>query len=260
VAGEVHDPRLVDRAARLLAAAPGGPGLGEARRRLTQGLPLIVGLPWADVETLQDQLVELGLIPRLGPAPEGTAPLRGEPVSPRRAVWLGLAGGAMLLAIVFALRPERVPPGAAPAVAQPTTPVRQAPIVPRVRSRPAAPPAAMTVPADRRLEVGARVQFARDGLQIEGWASAPASDEPPAGPLTLIGRVAGVEVLAESLPESHARTRRESGSGLDAPAVRTLPFRVPLYRERLGSAAELELEATWGDWRSEPLRIEIPQT
>lgn len=263
VASALHDSGLVARAARVLASTVGGPGLGEARRRLTEGLPLIVGVSRADAEELQGRLLELGLIPRLGPAPEGTVPLQAPlQTSLRRAVWLGLAGGAVIVAILLALWPARIPRQAAPAVPERTTPVRLAPVAPRVgarqRSSPRVP-AESTVPADRRLELWARVQFVGDGLQVEGWARAPTSDAPPEGPLTLIGQAAGAEVLSESLPESQARTRRDRGAEPAAPVTRTLPFRVSLTRERLGSATELVLEATWDAWRSEPLRLEIPE-
>jgi hypothetical protein len=120
----------------------------------------------------------------------------------------------------------------------------------------ASQPASETVPAELRLELWARAQIVDAGLAIEGWARVRASD-PPTGPLVLIGRADGAEVLVESLPETDARTQRERGAEPGTPVTRTLPFRLSLKRD-LGAARELWLEATWGGWRSEPLRIEIP--
>jgi hypothetical protein len=259
VAGPLDNPGLSVRAARVLAASAGGPSHGEARRRLTQGLPLIVGISRAQAEDLQGRLVALGLVPRLGPAPDGTDPLLPpRHASPSRGVWLGLVGGIVLLSVLLAFRAARAPQRAAPPLAARSTPVRLAAVVPRVRARqqPAARgPAAETVPADQ-VELWARVQIVKDGFRVEGWARIRTPDA-PAGPLVLLGEVAGAEVLNASLAEAQARRGRARAEP-DGAVTWTMPFRVGLSRDRLGSAGELVLEATWDGWRSELLTLEIP--
>lgn len=262
VAGPVDDALLLNRAARVLASVVNGPSLGEARRRLAEGMPLIVGLSRSDADKLRQQLVELGLVPRLGPAPEGTEPLRAPRRAAPRAVWLALAGCAMMVILYVswpATGPRQAPRPSAPPR---TTPVREARPARQVGARrepgPRAPQTP-TVPEDRRLEFSARVLTGEAGLIVEGWARVRTTDAPPAGPLVLIGQAAGAEVLSESLPEWRARTQHERGAEPNAPVTRMLPFRVSLSRERVGSASELRLEATWDAWRSEPLILEIPE-
>src|SRR5262245_45369498 len=261
VAGPVDNRLLMSRAARVLAAVANGPAMVEARRRLAEGLPLIVGLSRAEAETLQQQLVGLGLVPRLGPAPEGTEPLHPPRRIPPRKAWLGVACAGVVIALVYAYRPSTAARGAPGPMATPTTPVRLAVPARQVGARHSAAPRAPeppTVPEDRRLEFWARVLIGEAALIVEGWARVRTSDAPPEGPLTILGRAAGAEVLSESLPEWQARTLREPGAGPDAPVTRMLPFRVNLSRARVGSASELRLEATWDSWRSEPLTLEIP--
>ena len=53
VAPPLSDPRVQDRVAAVLASVPGGPGRLEGRRRVREGLPLIVGLSRERTEELQ---------------------------------------------------------------------------------------------------------------------------------------------------------------------------------------------------------------
>lgn len=254
VANPVHDPRVVDRASRILSAAPGGPGLGEARRRISEGLPLIVGLSREDTEKVQEKLVDLGLLPRIGPAPEGTTPLgaasRPAPAPGHRAAVLAVVaalGGSLWFAWGGATSTPR------PADASPAS----APTPPDLPSPPQ--PAPSAIPAEDRVFLRVSVMRGEDGsLTLAGVAEVRTTENPPNDPLVLTARAEGGEVVNASVPDSDARLYPTAMGGAKGVA-KMLSFRVPVESARLAGSREIVLEAGWGRWRSGPTHVSLPQ-
>lgn len=251
VANPVHDPRVVDRASRILSAAPGGPSLGEATRRIYEGLPLIVGLSREDTEKVQERLVNLGLLPRIGPAPQGTRPLGSAPApapSPRRwavgmavvaalggSLWLALGGGTSTPRAVVSPASAATPRG--------------------VPSPP--PPTPTAIPPEDRVLLRVSVMPEEDGsLTLAGVAEVRTLEDPPNDPLLLTARAEGGEVVNASVPDSSARLYPTAIGGAKGVA-KMLPFRVPIESARLAGSREMVLEAGWGRWRSGPTRVRL---
>jgi hypothetical protein len=256
LAAPLHDPRLLERAARVLGSHPGGPGASEARQRLASGAPLALGLSRAASEELRDELAGLGLAARIGPAPEGTPPLSAaRPPRPRRVVLPALLGAALGAAALLWLRAsgERATPPLPPAHAEPG-PQPQA-----TGSDPGGAASPEALPAEGQLELWAQLRPAGASLQRVGWVRGRGG-EPPAGPVTLVGSAAGFEIVSESFEESAGHTQRRAGAAGRPPMViRTVPFRLALARAALRDAEELVLEARWGEWRSQSLALAIPR-
>lgn len=239
----------------MLASLSGGPNVAEARRRLAAGLPLVVGLSRADTEDLQGRLVDLGLLPRIGPAPEGTTPLGSTPASALlpKGRTLVLAGLALLGAAAWLV----VGPGPRVPEAEPTaTPARRA----TVAAEPEPTPAPEPVPREIRMELGARLQPAADGgLLLVGVAQVKTFEEPPNEPLVLTGRVGGRDVVSASFPAS-ATPSFAQRVGERTVHTKNLLFQVAVAPELVAGAREIVLEAAWGRWRSEPTRVPVPRS
>ena len=240
----------------MLGSLPGGPSVPEARRRLASGLPLAVGLPRDATEKLQGELVDVGLVPRIGPAPEGTLPL-----VPTRPAWsraallvLGVLAALGLWGLRNASAPA-APPSPAPALPLTGAELRPQSDAPETEPQRAGSPEA--APAEQRLELWAQIRRSTAGLQLVGWVRSP-SAEPPGGPLVVVGRAGGFEVLNTSFEASSIPSQRRSAGGGAPLPIRTVPFRLAVERSRLMDAEEIVLEASWGEWRSQLLIVKLP--
>lgn len=257
LAAPIHDPALLERAARVLGAVPGGPGMPEARRRLASGAPLAVGLSRADTEELQDKLVGLGLVPRIGPAPEGTPPLAASDRRLGRGLLIAAAAAiAIATALALQIWREASPPHEPDAVASPLADAPPQPASEASGSAPREEPVDDAIPPARRLELWAQLRTEAAGLQLIGLVRGRGGEDPD-GPLTLVGRVAGLEVVNESFEKPPVQIQRRGGD--NAPLlIRSVPFRIAVESARLEDARELVLEARWGEWRSAPLVVRLP--
>ena len=240
---------MLERAAAVLAASPGGPA--EARRRLTEGLPLIVGLSRADTEKVQGRLVDLGLIPRIGPAPPGTTPLSKS--SSAGILWpaifiASLAGAGSVF--WFVAGPGSARPGASPTPSAGPQALAGAPASP---STPTPEPA---FPLILRVEVQ---RVADGGLVLVGAAQVRTTDTPPSGDLSLVVRAGstGAIVLNEYVPEAQARTHTRVTDDT-AIVTKSLAFRLPLDEGRFADGREAVVEASWGLWTSPPISLTLP--
>jgi hypothetical protein len=241
IAPPQSDRRIQERAAAALTAIPGGPGLVEARRRVREGLPLIVGLSRARTEQLQGELVDRGLLPRLGPAPRGTAPL--EPQRESRSLAKHLAVAAAIPVVAFALfrafeprRPAAPEPAASEAAASQAT---------------AAP--------EHRLQIRAGFERERHGhLWLVFLAQVRTEGPPPGGELSLRLRdETGTAIFNHSVSARSARDR-EYDSGDQSSTLRSLDGRVSLGGLFLEGGERLTLEGHWQGFESAPSVLEVP--
>jgi hypothetical protein len=216
----------------------------------------VVGLSRTQTETLQDQLVEAGLVPRIGPAPEGTAPL----VSPRAASapWLLIAAAAIVVVGVLALLASRdagAPSG--PDAAAPPGAASPSPAADDSNGKPRDEPADEAIPPELRLELWAQARSGAAGVELIGLVRGRGGEDPD-GPLTLVARVAGLDVVNESIEKPPVQVQRRFAGQGEPLVLRTVPFRVAVERAALRDARELVLRARWGDWRSAPLIVRLP--
>ena len=121
---------------------------------------------------------------------------------------------------------------------------------------PRAAPVEEAIPPARRLELWAQLGRIAAGIHIVGLVRGRGGDDPD-GPLTLVGRAAGLEVVNESFEKPPVQIQRRGG-GDNALLIRTVPFRVAVESTRLEDARELVLQARWGEWRSAPLVVRLP--
>lgn len=226
VSDPVSHPAVLARASRVLASSPGGPAIGDARRRLKEGQPLIVGLSRADVEVVQGRLVDAGLVARIGPAPEGSPPLSRPPgalLGRREAVAasLLLAGAVAWVVLGRGSRGE-------------------------VTAGPRPPTFGLSV----------FLQESSDGrLHLQGTAEARSIGPLPAGDLELVVRTErdGSHILTATVPEAQARSSPQRSA-----VTRSLTFRIPVSRWRFAGQREVDVEGRWGRWRSEPQIVRVP--
>lgn len=236
------DRRLQDRAAAVLAAVPGGPGLLEGRRRVREGLPLIVGLSRSRTEELQSRLVDVGLVPRIGPAPRGTAPLEPERAHRGLAgrVALALAIPVVAFALFQILGPE--PPQPAPS--------RAAPADDGAQERTSASPA---------LQLSAGFERERHG-HLWLVLSARVQGERPLPGADLVVRLrdeTGTVLWTGSLPARGARDQEVRASG-GSFVQRTLNGRLSVDQVFLKGGERLTLEGNWQGRESRRVPIDVP--
>jgi hypothetical protein len=249
IADPFADGRRLEPAARALAVVAAGPTLGEARRRLAEGLPLAVGLSRRDAERLRDELVALGVTVRLGPAPPGTRPIgrqarRAIPLS--RIVIAVLAVGA---ALAWLLRgppgPDRRRSGTSSAVtvATPTAPI------PSVT----APAASSEDPApgveDVPLDLKARLRWKAGQPILNGVAMLRRVTRPPRSDLelTLLATDSRTLVWQGTLATARAQRSRMT-TGAVTSSTLLLRFAQPLGGTAWSVAENFTLEARWDDW------------
>lgn len=255
IAAPVHDSARVDAAARVLVSWPGGPGLGDARQRVAEGLPLLVGLSRQDADDLQGKLVDLGLLPRIGPAPEGTQPLSAaaRAFGLKSAVAVALvAAGAAAYWLVSGPGPTPPTPGGGETGSQADTMPRAPRAEPSPVPTPAATPTPETIPAAWLLHLDAHIARGGDGaLMLVGSAQVRTSGRPPSEDLELTMRVgsAGTLVLNQSVPASTARTKSIIVDNVTV-VIKSITFRLPLDEGLLGEVEGAILEGTWEAWRS----------
>jgi len=222
----------VDTAAEALARVPGGPPPSEARRRLRSGLPLLVGISRRRAEQIQGELLDLGVVPRLGPAPRGTRPLGSEPGDP------GVLGRVLLGVLVPAL-----------AVATFWG-------VDRVRSRrqevelsrQGAPP--VVIAAQRQLLANATITRTRAGwMVLDGRVQVVSADLQPQREIELSLHRGSTLVWTQSFtPPTPRRPDR----------ARSARFRASLPKLELRDGEKLELRVIWDGWRAEPVELTVP--
>lgn len=242
VASPQADPRLQDRAAEVLAAEPGGPGRLEGRRRVREGLPLIVGLSRRRTEQLQSRLVDVGLVPRIGPAPRGTAPLEPERAHRSLAgrVALALAIPVLTFAVFRVLEPAppQPEPAASPSASAGTGAVAEA------------------APA---VELSAGFERERHG-HLWLVLSARVRGEGPLPVADLVVRLrdeTGTVLWTGSLPAQAAHDQ-EILTGDGALVQRTLNGRLSLDDVFLQGGERLTLEANWQGRESRRVPVEVP--
>jgi len=241
IAAPESDPRKQDRAAAILVAVPGGPGQAEARRRVREGLPLIVGLTRRRTEEIQSRLVDVGLLARIGPAPRGTAPLEPEQASRRLLLRVAIAAAIPLAAygLFASLEPAPPPPAAAPPASTAEAGTRATP----------AP----------RLDLRAGFERSRHGhLWLVCLAQVRDAGPPPSADLVLRLRDGtGTVIWTGSLAASGARDRPLAKGDLTL-NQRTLTGRLSLDDVFLEGGERLTLEGSWHGRSSAPAEIEVP--
>jgi hypothetical protein len=226
VADPVTHPGVLARASRVLVSSPGGPALGEARRRLKEGQPLIVGLSRADTEAVQGRLVDAGVIARIGPAPEGSPPLSRPPGSLLRRREVAVAGLLLVGALAWLIL--------GPAGHRPANPG------PR-------PPA---------FALSVFLLASDDGqLYLQGTAQARTTGTAPKGDLELVVRTErdGGRILTAQVPEAQAKSWAQGSA-----VTRSVAFRLPVSRWRFAGQRDVAVEGRWGAWRSEPQAVRVP--
>ena len=241
VAAPQSDARIQDRAAAVLTAVPGGPAPAEARRRVREGLPLIVGLSRRRTEELQSRLVDAGLVPRIGPAPRGTPPLEPERASRILARRVAVAVAIPVLAFaLFRFLGSEPPP--APDAAPGPNPGREAAVTP-------AP----------RLELRAGFERARHGhLWLVCYARVQEAGAPPESELVLRLRDGtGTVIWTGSLSPSGAVDRTVQ-IGDETLQQRSLSGRLSLADVFLEGGERLTLEGNWQGRESAPAALEVP--
>lgn len=239
IAPPQRNRQVQDRAAAVLAAVPGGPGLLEARRRVREGLPLVVGLSRRRTEEVQSRLVDAGLLPRIGPAPRGTAPLEPERATHglARRVAVALALPVVAFALFRALEPR----------SQDTTP--------EASSAAAGLPEATPAP---RLELNAGLERERHGhLWLVCLAAVVESGQPPSGDVALrlrdeTGAVLWSGTLAAGTPRG---TALQADGGTRTRYVVSGRLSVDAF---LRGGERLTLEGAWQGRTSAPIPIEVP--
>jgi len=233
VAPPVTDPRSLESAAQALASAPGGPSAAEARRRLIGGLPLVVGISRQRAEQLQGALLDLGVVPRLGPAPRGTRPLGVEPKGSGigSRVLLGVLVPLLAAAVFWAVDRSRSSEREAETAREGTPPAAGAPA--------------------HRLVAMATIERTRVGWMIlEGRVQVVSADFQPAGEVELSLRRDAALLWTRTLTPPE---QRESG------AVPALRFRESLHDVPLEGGEELALEVLWDGWRADPVELTAPR-
>lgn len=241
IAAPEADARRQERAAAVLAAVPGGPGQAEARRRVREGRPLIVGLTRSRTEEIQGRLVDVGLLPRLGPAPRGTAPLEAEAAGSRLARRVAIAASIPVLAFVLlrALEPASRP---------------------QAHETPASPgeteDSATPVP---RLDLRGGFERSRHGhLWLVLLAQVRDAGPPPSAELVLRLRDGtGTVLWTGSLSSKGARDRAIS-AGDETLNLRILTGRLSLDDVFLKGGERLTLEGSWQGRSSAPAVLEVP--
>jgi hypothetical protein len=227
VAEPVSHPAVLTRASRVLSTSPGGPPVGEARRRLKEGAPLIVGLSRADTEAVQGRLVDVGLVARIGPAPEGTAPVSQPPgtlFGRRESAVAGLLLAGSLAWLVLTPGGRRVP----------------------------SPPP----PRPPTFALSVFLHSASDGrLYLQGSAQARSTGPSPTGDLEIVIRTErdGGHILTTQVPEATAKSWMEA-----AATTRNVTFKLPVARWRFAGQHDVEVEGRWGRWRSDPQMVAVP--
>jgi hypothetical protein len=241
IADPCRDLRRLEPAARAVAAVPGGPELGEARRRLMGGLPLLVGLSRPAAERLGRELSVLGLHPRIGPAPPGTRPLEPSPRGPVSTyLLLAVAAAACAVVWLFMAAPRREVPSpnsstATVATRLPTPPPRTPEPTPEPTAEPASP-----------LVVAARLRWSEGRALLAGTAML--HGQPPRGDLMLVLRTAAGEVawLGTAVPED-LDVSRVIRQGVPTDLARAR-FAEPVDLRGFEDVADFALEARWGNW------------
>ena len=218
-----------DKGANVLAGTPGGPTEREARRRLSEGLPLIVGLTRETTERLQDDLIGAGVIARLGPAPVGTVPLEaGSTPGVDVRLVLAAAGATLFVALWLLTQPadQKEPATAACSVAT---------------------EAATPEPAD--LDVSAAIEpYGLSSYNLVGIARA----------LSPVGPGHELELQLRDAPDGiliHARHVAVSKSSLERGFV---SFRESLHEVGFSGGEEVWLIGIWEDLRSNPTLLQVP--
>ncbi len=229
-----------DKGASLLAGAPGGPTEPEARKRLSEGLPLIVGLTRETTECLQDDLIGAGVIARLGPAPAGTSPLEAGSDPSGGGLRLALAGAISVLLVtvwLLATSPDERPAEAeSPIAAQATTP---GPV--DLDEAPAREPA--------DLELSATIEpYGRTGYSLAGLATARTALDSPAD-LELQLRDGPDGNLIHALHVAVSRSSREK---------RSVRFRKLLHEVGFSGGEKVWIIGIWGRLYSHPLALPVP--
>ena len=231
IAEPVDDARVRDRGARVLAGAPGGPSEAEARRRLNEGLPLIVGLTRATTEQLQDDLIGAGVVARLGPAPAGTTPLEGgsdtSGVGVRVVLALAIPVLSVALWLLWAPADEK---GSAEENVGAVATI-----------------AATPEPAD--LRVSAAIEpYGRTSYTIVGIARA----------LIPLESTAALELQLRDAPDGkliHVLHVVVSDNSVERGFV---SFRESLHTVGFGGGEEVWVIGFWGDLRSNPRSLKVP--
>ncbi len=250
IADPCRDLRRLEPAARLLAAAPGGPELGEARRRLMGGLPLLVGLTQPAAERLGRELSVLGLSPRIGPAPPGSRPLEPAPGGPALA-YLALAAVTAVSAVVWLLvsgpRQEGSPvPSTVTAATHPPAP-------PALTPEPTPEP---TPEAASPLVVVARLRWSGGRALLAGTAMLR-GPRPPRGDLALsLQTAAGELVWLGTVAPEDTDVSQVITQGTPRYTVRAR-FSEPLDLRGWEDVADFRLEARWDEWTT-PLVVRGP--
>lgn len=229
IAEAVDDGRVLDRGAAVLLAVPGALTKAEARRRLSEGLPLVVGLTRETIEQLQDDLIGAGVVGRIGPAPPGTVPL--EPGSD--------AAGVKIRVVLAVLVPLLA---ASWLLLRPSTATKLAVNTGATVPRPATP-----VPAD--LAVAATIEpYGLSSYNLVGIARAIAPLE----------STADLELQLRDGPQGgllHARRVAPSSHALEMGSV---TFRESLHEVGFGGGEEVWLIGIWGELRSAPQLLRVP--
>jgi len=229
-----------DKGASLLAGAPGGPTEPEARRRLSEGLPLIVGLTRETTERLQDDLIGAGVIARLGPAPAGTPPLEAGSDPSGGGLRLAVAGALSVLFVAVWLlvtsSGERPAEAESPTAGQATTP------------KPAGLVEAPTPePAD--LELSATIEpHWRTDYSLVGIVTARTALDSPAD-LELQLRDGPDGNLIHALHVAVSRSSREK---------RSVRFRKLLHEVGFSGGEKVWLIGIWGGLYSHPVALRVP--
>jgi hypothetical protein len=211
----------------------------EARRRVREGLPLIVGLSRRRTEEIQSRLVDVGLLARIGPAPRGSAPLEPERATGRLARQVAIAVAIPLLAFaLFRAREPATPPADTPA---------------STAGRPAVAETA------HRLALRAGFERSRHGhLWLVLLAQILEAGPTPDGDLVLRLRdETGTVIWTGSLPSRAARDR-EVPTGDGTLTQRSLNGRLSLAEVFLQGGERLTLEGNWQGRSSAPAELEVP--
>jgi len=241
IADPCRDLRRLEPAARLLAGTPGGPELGEARRRLMGGLPLLVGLSRPAAERLGRELSVLGLYPRIGPAPPGSRPLEPVPRGPV-SIYLLLAVAAAVSAMALLL--VTAPGHEAPAPPPTVTLVAPRPSPPPRTPEPTPDP---TVEPSPPLVVAARLHWSEGQVLLAGTALLRGPRD-PSGELQLALRtVAGQVVWFGAVAPEGTNVSRVITEGVPSYSVRAR-FSTLADLRGFEDVPDFRLEVRWDDW------------